>query len=330
MNQDIKDSKPQLTKLALSKRSQVQNIRSLWQQEIQFSDWLTTQDGIDLLAQDLEIEIENPRREGKGTNFSCDIVANVVGDESHVVVIENQFGRTNHDHLAKLLTYAAVHKAVVGIWIAEQAADDHRQVIDWLNENTPNTVSLYLAELKAFTIGSSPAAPQLDVICRPNTTMKRANAELTEGEKKRYQWRLAFWTDIHNRMKSEKLPFRLQKPGEDHWSSIAIGRAGFNLSMLLTPKNQSVVVELLIHPEGWKDSAFEQLKTQASEIQKELGATLDWRPMLEKSSCRIVLEEQIDPKIEANRKAICDWFAEWTPKMFSVFSKRVKALSAPE
>jgi hypothetical protein len=63
MNDDNKGSKPQPTKLALSKRSQVQNIRTLWQQETHFSDWLPTQEGVDLLAQDLEIEIENPRRE---------------------------------------------------------------------------------------------------------------------------------------------------------------------------------------------------------------------------------------------------------------------------
>ncbi len=326
MSDKGKINKKQTTKLSVSKRTQVQNIRTLWQQETHFSDWLATQDGIDLLAQDIEIEIENPRREGKSANFSCDIVANIVGDEAHVVVIENQFGRTNHDHLAKLLTYAAVHKAVVGIWIAEEAADDHRQVIDWLNENTPNTVSLYLAELKAFTIGSSPAAPQLDIVCRPNVTMKQANTSLSEGDKKRNQWRLSFWTDIHNRLKAEKLPFRLQKPSESHWSSIAIGRSGFHISMLLTPKNQSIVVELIIKPEGWKDSAFKQLELQAEKIEKELGATLQWRPMPGKNSAKILLEENIDPKIDGNRKAVCDWFAKWTPKMFLVFSNRVKLL----
>lgn len=332
MSTDDTGSKQQATKLLLSKRSQVENIKTLWQHETHFSDWLTTQDGLDLLSQDLEIEIENPRREGKGANFSCDIVANLVGDENHVVVIENQFGRTNHDHLAKLLTYAAVHKAVVGIWIAEGAADDHRQVIDWLNENTPNTVSLYLAELKAYTIGSSPAAPQLDVICRPNTTMKlkQANAELTESDKKRRQWRHSFWTDIHSTMKSGKLPFRLQKPSEDHWSSVAVGRSGFHISMLLTPRNQSIGVELIVQPKGWKDSAFEQLKSQAEEIEKELGRNLDWRPMPDNVSSRILLEEKIDPKIQANRKAVCEWFAEWTPKMFSAFAHRVKDLAAPE
>jgi hypothetical protein len=29
-----------------------------------------------------------------------------------------------------------------------------------------------------------------------------------------------------------------------------------------------------------------------------------------KGSSRILLEEKIYPKIEANRKAVCDWFAE--------------------
>lgn len=330
MSKSRKQPRSLPTKLQISKRSQVENIKSLWQQETHFSDWLTTQEGINLLAQDLELQIENPSRESRGANFSCDIVANLVGDESHVVVIENQFGRTNHDHLAKLLTYAAVHRAVVGIWIAEEAADDHRRVIDWLNENTPNTVSLYLAELKAFTIGSSPAAPVLEVVCRPNVTMKQGNADLSDSDKKRNEWRLAFWTDIHQRMKQEKLPFRLQKPGEDHWSSVAIGRSGFHLSMLLTPKNQSIVVELVIQPKGWKDTAFTDLESQATQIEKELGRALEWRAMPDKVSARVLLEEKLDPAIEGNRAAVCDWFAKWTPKMFSVFSHRVKALTAPE
>ncbi len=100
--------------------------------------------------------------------------------------------------------------------------------------------------------------------------------------------------------------------------------------MHLTPKNQCIVVQLVIQPKGWKNSAFEQLKFQASEIEKEIGATLKWRPMPDKKTSLVVLEERIDPKIESNRNSVCDWFAEWTPKMFFVFSKRVKALVEPE
>jgi len=319
-----------MTKLSIAKRTPVENIRSVWPKEPDFSDWLTTQEGIELIAQDLEVEIENPRREAKGSNFSCDVVANLVGDEKHIVVIENQFGRTNHDHLAKLLTYAAAHKAMTGIWIAEEVADDHRQVIDWLNENTPDTVALYLAELKAYTIGASAAAPMLDLVCRPNVTMKQTNAGLTEGDRKRREWRIAFWQDIHHRLKAEKIPFRLQKPGPGHWSSIAIGRSGFHVSMLLTPKNQSVVLEMIVQPAGWKDSAFEQLQLEAQEIEAAVGKPLQWRQMPDKSCSKILLEEKLDPDIEGNRKKICDWFAEWTPKVYLAFHDRVKKLVAPE
>ena len=130
-------------------------------------------------------------------------------------------------------------------------------------------------------------------------------------------------------MKTDKLPFRLQKAGGDHWSSIAIGRAGFNLSMLLTPKNQSIAVEVSVHPE-WKDEAFKQLQAQADVIHAELKRELDWRPMPGNKSARILLEEKIDPGKESNHKDVCEWFKVWTPKIYSVFKERIKGLVEPE
>lgn len=82
------------------------------------------------------MEVEEPQRECRPGDFSCDIVGHLVGDENHRLVIENQFGKTNHDHLGKLLTYAAQHTAMTGIWLSEYVADDHREVIDWLNNFT--------------------------------------------------------------------------------------------------------------------------------------------------------------------------------------------------
>lgn len=315
--------------MAIGKRMPVNDIKTIWKKEPEFSQWLASPDGLELLAQDLEIQIENPKLEAKGSNFSCDIVANLVGEEKHVVVIENQFGRTDHDHLGKLMTYAATHKAMTGIWITEEAAEDHREAVDWLNENTPVTISFYLAELKAYRIGDSPVAPELDVVCRPNVTMKTGGTDITESEKKRRAWRQAFWTDIHKHIKAANPPFNLQKPSGDHWSSIAIGRTDFHISMLLTPKNQSIGVELIIQPD-WKDSAFDQLKAQEAEIEAGLGRKLDWRPLPGKGSARILLEEKLDPDHEPNREKICHWFGEWAPKLYSVMKPRILKLQAPE
>jgi hypothetical protein len=91
-----------MTKVSIGKRSIVANIRELWPKKPDFSDWLSSDAGIELLAQDLGVEIENAPREAEGANFPCDIVGNLIGDEKHIIVIENQFGRTNHEHLAKL------------------------------------------------------------------------------------------------------------------------------------------------------------------------------------------------------------------------------------
>jgi hypothetical protein len=313
-----------MSKPVVGKRSQV-SIRSVWAKETEFSDWLITPEGIELISEDLEIQVENPVREVRGTNFPCDIVANMVGEEKHIVAIENQFGRTNHDHLGKLLTYAATHKAMTGIWIAEEVADDHREVIDWLNENTPNSIHLYLAELKVYSINGSPPAPQLDLICRPNISMKQTSDSLSESDRARYEWRLKFWQEIHDAIKETKPAFSLQKPSFEHWSSIALGRSGFHVSMLLTPKNKSIAVEVYVKPE-WKLSAYQQLYAQKEEIESDLGEILDWREMPEKASSRIILEKSIDPSIDSNRIDVCKWFSEWTPKMHKVFQKRIKEL----
>ncbi|HEY3782759.1 MAG TPA: DUF4268 domain-containing protein [Fimbriimonadaceae bacterium] len=310
--------------MEIGKRNRV-DVRTLWPKEPQFSDWLITDPGLDLLATDLGIQIENTRRECRPGDFPCDIVGNVLGDENHVVVIENQYGKTNHDHLGKLLTYAAAHKAMTGVWICEQVADDHREVIDWLNVNTPATVSLFLAELKAYRIGTSAGAPQLDVVCRPNLTQKSRFVE-SDADRQRHAWRKSFWEEIVPFVERKKPPFNLQRPSTDHWSSISVGRSGFNLAMLLVPRTQSIGIELYINCGTWKDSAFQQLQQEKGAIEHELDSELLWKRMGDKKSARILLESKIDPLNEQNRETIKEWFAEWSVRMYNAFKPRVHAL----
>lgn len=315
--------------MQIDKRTRVQNIREVWPKETDFSEWLMTDDGIEFLAQEIGIEIENPRRESRPGDYPCDIAANVLGDEDHIVVIENQYGKSNHDHLGKLLTYAAVHKAMTGIWIAETVSDDHRQVIDWLNDNSPPNVNLYLAELKLYRIGASPVAPQLDVVCRPNAAVKETKSGLGESDKERRAWRRRMWTEIHEAVRAVNPPFRLQKPGGEHWSAISLGRSAFSLNMLLTPKNQSIGIDLYVQP-SWKEHAFAALEAQKAEIEAEIGAPLQWLPNPGKKAARILLEAKIDSRRPENEPAVRKWFAENTVLMYRVFRDRVLKLAGPE
>jgi len=314
--------------MQIGKRERVQDVRLVWKKENDFSNWLVTDDGINLLADELGIEIENLRRESRPGDFPCDVVGNLLGDENHIVVIENQFGKTNHDHLGKLLTYAAVHKAMTGIWISETISDDHRQVIDWLNDNTPTNINFYLVGLRLYRIGQSPVAPQLDVVCRPNTSVKETKSVLSQADRERQAWRRNMWIGIQESVKAAKPPFRLQRPGDEHWSSIAIGRYGFHLNMLLTPKYESIGIDLYIKV-PWKVDAFEALWAQKAAIESELPAPLQWMLLPGKKSGRILLEAKIDPRKPGNEAQVREWFATNTVLMFKAFKNRVAALVEP-
>lgn len=133
------------------------------------------------------------------------------------------------------------------------------------------------------------------------------------------------WVQIGEAIRASNPPFRLQKPGSDHWSSIAIGRAGFSIEMLINARDQNIVVQLLI-TSPWKSHAFEQLEGQKDAIEAELGAELIWKPMPEKKSARILLEEKIDPKKPENLETVKEWFRDNTTRMYRAFKSRIAQL----
>ena len=91
-------------------------IRRLWPTEhADFTPWLQTHIGE--LDNVLGIGLTNPQREVGAGDFSIDLVAETnFGD----VVIESQFGRTDHRHLGQLVTYLSQRDVERAIWIAEE------------------------------------------------------------------------------------------------------------------------------------------------------------------------------------------------------------------
>ncbi len=88
------------------------------------------------------------------------------------MIVENQFGQTDHDHLGKLLTYCAGTEADVVIWIAERLNEEHLAALECLNENTRSGVGFFGVELELLRISDSPLAPNFRVLVQPNEWAK--------------------------------------------------------------------------------------------------------------------------------------------------------------
>jgi hypothetical protein len=155
------------------------NIRDVWQLEPQhFSTWLA--DNLSLLGDAICMDLELRRTEESVGIFSADLVArDLLRDR--LVDIENQLDRTNHDHLGKLITYAAGLQASAIIWISPEFRDEHREALDWLNRSTDASKEFFGIQIEALQIDESRPAPNFKVIAFPNGWQKSANASVARG-----------------------------------------------------------------------------------------------------------------------------------------------------
>lgn len=301
------------------------NPRQVWADEARdFTPWLA--ENLPRLAEVLGLDLELTVREAGVGDFSCDLLTKDVGT-GRIVIIENQFGPTNHDHLGKLLTYAAGLEAEAIVWVAEKIRDEHRQTLEWLNRHTDAAIRFFALAIEVLQIEMSPPAVNFRLVVFPNewqrTTKESAEGTSPRGEAYRRYFQ-ALLDDLRekHRFTSARVglaqnwySFRSGVPGVDYGTSFAQGgrvRAETYIDFGDADANKAL---------------FDRLHAEREMFERAFGETLSWERLDERRASRIAAYRpgsiDVGPdELEDLRK----WAIDRLLKFRSVFGPRIREI----
>ena len=200
------------------------NLRDVWKDEGQFSDWLA--ENLSRLGDELGMALERSEGEKAVGPFSADIIC---ADQisKFDVVIENQFTRADHDHLGKMITYASGLQSQIIIWVAPPFRDEHRSAIDWLNDISGPETGFFGVVLEVFQISDSAYAPHFDIVARPNDwqrQVKRSSSTSRGMPPNETALKLmSFWEDV-------RAYFEKRSDFMTEQSSVRVGNTKFDFT----------------------------------------------------------------------------------------------------
>ena len=305
-------------------------IRDAWPSEpSDFTPWLAEPDNLASLGEEIGIDLEFVGKEYSIGAYYLDILARRAGTEE-AVVIENQFGSTDHSHLGQVLTYAAgVGSDGAGartiIWIAEKFNEPHRAALDWLNVNTEPGVRFFGVEVQLWKIGNSAFAPRFNIVSKPNDWQKQLTQKtstLTETE----ELYIAFWNGFFSLCDMEGTTLEYStNPRKISWLPTETGRSGFGINLNAVKKSKKLECHLWIeHPQA--ELAFSKLLSREQELVSALGNQIHFDEMPGRHACKIYQAKEVDI---TNRDVWPDsykWLKERGEAFAAVFNPLVKQL----
>ncbi|MGV7223729.1 MAG: hypothetical protein ACQ9MH_19665 [Nitrospinales bacterium] len=168
------------------------------------------------------MELELTDMEAAVGDFSLDLLAKDLGS-GHTVIIENQLTQTNHDHLGKLLTYAAGFDASTVVWVAEVVRDEHRQALQWLNNRTDEDTQFFGVVVEVITIDDSKPAYSFKPVVSPSEWQKSKKRKISSTVSPRGEAYRNYFQSLIDELR-EKYKFTNAKIGQPQiWYAFSSG-----------------------------------------------------------------------------------------------------------
>jgi hypothetical protein len=247
-----------------------------------FTRWL--QDNLDVLNECTGLTLSGADREAAAGDFSVDLVAE--NESGGKVIIENQIGKSNHDHLGKLLTYLVAIEAKAAIWVVSEPRPEHISAITWLNESASS--DFYVVKLEAIRIGESDPAPLLTLIVGPSDATKAAG-QAKQNFELRHDSRREYWTRLLEVAKARTKLHAGCSPGRYAWLGAGAGKRGltYNYDVWEHESGVGLYIDRRKGAEAENKLIFDALVQHRDQIESAFGGPLDWERLDEKRAARI-------------------------------------------
>lgn len=262
--------------------------RTIWPDEARdFTPWLAN--NIDLLSEVIGMDLEVVESEGAVGPFRVDIICKDLAGGG-LVVIENILGPTDHDHVGKLLTYAAGREAKAAVIVATEFREEHRKVLEWLNELSGEEHLFFGVKAGVIRIADSPPAPSLEPVVQPNEWEKQVKQVKNPPSPRARAYEM-FFGRLLAKVKQE-IPglTSATRVFPQNWMNLPAGKSGYWYCVSFT-RDSRLRVELSIDV-GDKDrnkASFHRLLSEKQAIEEEFGESLSWEPLENRRLCRIAV-----------------------------------------
>ena len=262
------------------------DIREIWKNEAyDFTPWLS--ENLDKLGEVLGMELEFIENEANVGEYSLDILAKDASNNKYVI-IENQYGTTDHKHLGQLLTYGAGYNASTIIWISEEIRDEHREVIDWLNQITDENTSFYGVIIEVIKIDNSRPAFNFKLVAFPNEWSKETKSNTTANSSKMESYR-RFFQELLDTLRIDYKYTSAKKGQAQSWYNFSMGKGlSTGISFALGNKVRSEIY-IDTGDKVKNKEIFDKLYAIKDDIENKIKNKLEWERMDDKQGSRIAL-----------------------------------------
>jgi Domain of unknown function (DUF4268) len=300
------------------------DLKSIWPGEAtDFTPWLSQ--NIDAISDKIGMELELQEVEADAGGFSADIVAHDISTNK-TVIIENQFGTTDHKHLGQIITYASVLGASTVIWIAESLRNEHKAAIDFLNQNLKETLRLFALEVSLIRIDNSNPAYVFSVVCQPLDHASASAKTVIDSSETMEKYR-AFFQALIDELRTEH-KFTNAKVGQpQNWYTFASEKSRLYRYSASFATGDRIRAEIYIDSgvKEQNEALFDFLYQRKDQIEKSFGSSLEWERLDTKRACRIAAYR--DGSVDEDSETIEDikkWTIENLLRFKTVFPSIIK------